>query len=448
MKNFKQVWDAAVLKLSETVNPNAMDLWIRPAEPINYENNAAQILVESPLQRDIIMSRYRDDIRKALYDVTGIDMDVKAMTEKDYNPNKSKSMRDEPFHVDTKLNPYEEKLPSNPYTFENFIVGDSNRHAHAACWAVAKSPASLYNPLFLYGNTGLGKTHLLHAIQNEVARLYPSYKVLYVNCEDFTNDLIEHIKNKNMSDFKDKYRTVDVLLIDDIQFISGKDSTQTEFFYTFNALYEDGKQIILASDRPPKDIQNLEERLRSRFESGLITDIIVPEFELKVAILKQKAASYSIDIPEDVIFYIASHIKNNIRQLDGVVKKIKAFQLVSDTVPNVALAQNVIRDITNENEPLPILLDKIFLTVSRDFNVTPEDIKSTKRTENMVLARQVTMYIIRKITNLSLPDIGKEFNGRDHSTVHHALNKIEDKMNDYPSFETRVNNLIKEIKEN
>jgi len=446
MKSFKNIWDAAVLKLSEKITPNAMDLWIRPAEPIGYEDNAAIIMVESPFQRDIIMSRYRDDIREALLAVSGIDMDVNAVTQEE-RASKSHNAKNNEYKVDTKLHSIEENLTSE-YTFDNFIVGDSNRHAHAACYAVAKNPASLYNPLFLYGNTGLGKTHLLNAIKNEIHKLYPSYKVMYVNCETFTNDFIEHLKNKTTAEFKDKYRSADVLLIDDIQFISGKDSTQTEFFYTFNALYEDRKQIIIASDRPPKEIPQLEERLRSRFESGLMTDIIVPEFELKVAVLKQKAASYSIDIPDDVIFFIASKIKNNIRQLDGVVKKIKAFQLVSETTPNIALAQSAIRDITNENEPLPVLLDKIMLAVARDFNVTPEDLKSSKRQENIVTARQVAMYIIRDMTSMSLPEIGMKFNGRDHSTVHHAVYKIEAKINDTASFASRVNNIINEIKSN
>ncbi len=447
MKSFKNIWDATVLKLSEKITPNAMDLWIRPAEPIGYENNAAIIMVESPFQRDIIMSRYRDDIREALLAVSGIDMDVNAITQEERNSQKAHVQKSAEYKVDTKLHNIEENLTSE-YTFDNFIVGDSNRHAHAACYAVAKNPAFLYNPLFLYGNTGLGKTHLLNAIKNEIRKLYPAYRVVYVSCEEFTNDFIEHLKNKTTAEFKEKYRTADVLLIDDIQFISGKDQTQTEFFHTFNALYEDKKQIIIASDRPPKEIPQLEERLRSRFESGLMTDIIVPEYELKVAVLKQKAAAYSITIPDDVIFFIASKIKNNIRQLDGVVKKIKAFQLVSDTTPNIALAQSAIRDITNENEPLPVLLDKILLAVSRDFNVTPEDIKSSKRQENIVTARQVAMYIIRDMTAMSLPDIGMEFNGRDHSTVHHAVYKIEGKMKETASFATRINNIINEIKNN
>ncbi len=447
MKSFKNIWDATVLKLSEKITPNAMDLWIRPAEPIGYENNAAIIMVESPFQRDIIMSRYRDDIREALLAVSGIDMDVNAITQEERNSQKAHVQKSSEYKVDTKLHNIEENLTSE-YTFDNFIVGDSNRHAHAACYAVAKNPAFLYNPLFLYGNTGLGKTHLLNAIKNEIRKLYPSYRVVYVSCEEFTNDFIEHLKNKTTAEFKEKYRTADVLLIDDIQFISGKDQTQTEFFHTFNALYEDKKQIIIASDRPPKEIPQLEERLRSRFESGLMTDIIVPEFELKVAVLKHKAAAYSITIPDDVIFFIASKIKNNIRQLDGVVKKIKAFQLVSDTTPNIALAQSAIRDITNENEPLPVLLDKILLAVSRDFNVTPEDIKSSKRQEAIVTARQVAMYIIRDMTAMSLPDIGMEFNGRDHSTVHHAVYKIEGKMKETASFATRINNIINEIKNN
>lgn len=444
MQAFKNVWQTAVDKLESSISETAMTLWIKTIQPVIYENDSAVLLVESPFHRDIIMSKYRDLIRKVLTEIVGFEMDINVVTPEDkrYSGKLKQNEVNENLDLEQFVEPV---FPE--YTFENFIVGDSNKHAHAACIAVAKNPAKAYNPLFLYGNTGLGKTHLLYAIKNEIKKTYPNYKTLYIKSEDFTNDLIEYIGKKNMQEFKNKYRSVDVLLVDDIQFIAGKDSTQDEFFHTFNALYEANKQIILASDRPPRDIQLLESRLRSRFESGIITDIYMPEYELKVAIIKQKAISYNISLPEDVIDFVAQRIKNNIRQLEGVLKKIMAFQLISKSPPNIAIAQSAIRDITNENEPLPIIVDKVITEVSREFEVSPEDIKSKKRIESITFARQVSMYIMREITDMSLPEIGQQFNGRDHSTVHHAIKKIEDKINVNNILKSRINDIIKNIRE-
>jgi chromosomal replication initiator protein len=444
MQAFKNVWQTAVEKLESSISETAMTLWIKTIQPIIYENDSAVLLVESPFHRDIIMSKYRDLIRKVLTEIVGFEMDINVVTPEDkrYSGKIKQNEVNENIDLEQFVEPV---FPE--YTFDNFIVGDSNKHAHAACIAVAKNPAKAYNPLFLYGNTGLGKTHLLYAIKNEIKKTYPNYKTLYIKSEDFTNDLIEYIGKKNMQEFKNKYRSVDVLLVDDIQFIAGKDSTQDEFFHTFNALYEANKQIILASDRPPRDIQLLESRLRSRFESGIITDIYMPEYELKVAIIKQKAISYNISLPEDVIDFVAQRIKNNIRQLEGVLKKIMAFQLISKSPPNIAIAQSAIRDITNENEPLPIIVDKVITEVSREFEVSPEDIKSKKRIESITFARQVSMYIMREITDMSLPEIVQQFNGRDHSTVHHAIKKIEDKININNILKSRINDIIKNIRE-
>ncbi|MDF2685656.1 MAG: chromosomal replication initiator protein DnaA [Clostridia bacterium] len=444
MQAFKNVWQTAVDKLETSISETAMTLWIKTIQPIIYENDSAVLLVESPFHRDIIMSKYRDLIRKVLTEIVGFEMDINVVTPEDKRYSGKAKQND----VNENLDLEQFVEPVFPeYTFDNFIVGDSNKHAHAACIAVAKNPAKAYNPLFLYGNTGLGKTHLLYAIKNEIKKTYPNYKTLYIKSEDFTNDLIEYIGKKNMQEFKNKYRSVDVLLVDDIQFIAGKDSTQDEFFHTFNALYEANKQIILASDRPPRDIQLLESRLRSRFESGIITDIYMPEYELKVAIIKQKAISYNISLPEDVIDFVAQRIKNNIRQLEGVLKKIMAFQLISKSPPNIAIAQSAIRDITNENEPLPIIVDKVITEVSREFEVSPEDIKSKKRIESITFARQVSMFIMREITDMSLPEIGQQFNGRDHSTVHHAIKKIEDKITMNNILKSRINDIIKNIRE-
>ena len=444
MKAFENLWSAAVDRLSEHISKQAMDLWIRPIIPVSYLDYCAVLLVESSFQRDIIMSKYKDLISSTLSDMVGFEMSINVIT-----PEERQAMTGGAKIPDTPKVPIESLVePIYPeYTFNTFVVGESNKHAYAACCAVAKNPAKAYNPLFIYGNTGLGKTHLLKAIRNEIAVNFPSYKTIYITGEEFTNELIENIRNKTMPEFKNKYRSIDVLFVDDIQFIANKDSTQEEFFHTFNALYEANKQIVLASDRPPRDIALLENRLRSRFEMGIITDIYLPEYELKVAIIKQKATTYGLNLPEDVIEYIAIKIKNNIRQIEGVLKKIMAFQLISNLPPSIAVANSAIKDITNENEPTPVVFDKVIKEVSREFNVSEEDILSKKRMEAITFARQIAMYVMREVTDLSLPEIGQTFNGRDHSTVHHAIHKIDSKVKTNPALKSRIDTIIKNVRE-
>lgn len=445
MKAFKTLWTAAVERLTSHISESAMDLWIRPIVPIAYEDDSAILMVESSFQRDIIMSKYKDLISHELSDMVGFDMTIKVIIPEE-RPVPYGTKPPEVPKRDIELESMVEPIYPE-YTFDTFVVGDSNKHAHAACYAVAKNPSKAYNPLFLYGNTGLGKTHLLKAIRNEIAVSYPNYKTIYITGEEFTNELIENIKNKTMPEFKNKYRSVDVLFVDDIQFIANKDSTQEEFFHTFNALYEANKQIVLASDRPPRDIQLLENRLRSRFEMGIITDIYLPEYELKVAIIKQKAKTYGMELPDDVVDFVAMKIKNNIRQLEGVLKKIMAFQLISNLPPSIAIASSAVRDITSENEPIPVIFDKVLKEVSHEFGVSEEDILSKKRVENVTFARQIAMHIMREITDLSLPEIGQHFNGRDHSTVHHSIRKIETKLKTNNSLKNRVETIIKNVQE-
>lgn len=446
MQSFNSIWQLAIEKLDGQISATAMNLWIRSITPIRYEDNCFVVAVESPFHKDIIMSKYRNMLKDTLTEIVGFDVDISVLSAEDKKFIPKSKAANIQADVETEINEIVEQKPTE-YTFDNFIVGESNKHAHAACLSVARNPAKSYNPLFIYGNTGLGKTHLLKAISNEVHKNFPNYKVLYVKGEEFTNDLIDHLQNKNMTDFKNKYRMADVLLVDDIQFIAGKDSTQDEFFHTFNALYESNKQIILASDRPPKDIQLLESRLRSRFESGIITDIYMPEYELKVAIIKMKAQTYGIALPDDVVDFVAMKIKNNIRQLEGVITKIMAFQLISSMPPSIAIAQSAVRDIINENEPLPVVIDRVLLEVSKEFDVPADEIKGNKRVESIAFARQVAMYIMREITDMSLPEIGKEFNGKDHSTVHHSIKKIEQKFESNPVFKDRINQVIKNIRE-
>lgn len=448
MQTFKHAWERTVEELRKTMPKNSMELWIDTITPIAYESNAAVLMAQGQFHRDVLLQRFKKEIADTMTNIFGFEVNIAFVTPEDKQYAAKIKQKDAPQQntidiVDTFVEPIHQE-----YTFDNFIVGESNKYAHAACLAVARHPAHAYNPLFLYGNTGLGKTHLLYAIKNEINKLYPNYKTLYIKSEDFVTDMVNNMQNSTMQAFRDKYRSVDVLLVDDIQFIAGKEGTQDEFFHTFNELYEGNKQIILASDRPPKEIKLLESRLRSRFEMGIITDIYIPEYELKVAIIRQKAISYGIQLPEDVIDFVAQRIKNNIRQLEGVLKKMMAFQMISNTPPNIAIAQSAIKDITTDNEPLPVIVEKIIMEVSREFEISPEEIRSSKREASITFARQVAMYMMSEITSMSLSDIGKQFNGRDHSTVHHAIGKIDTKVKENAIFETRINDLIKNVKNN
>lgn len=332
------------------------------------------------------------------------------------------------------------------YTFENFIVGNSNKYAHAACIAVTNNPATMYNPLFIHGPSGLGKTHLLYAITNKILRSGKAKNVLYVRGEDFTNQMINTLVHKQpMMYFRERFRNVDVLLMDDIQFIAGKEAIQEEFFHTFNDLHENRKQIILTSDRPPKDIATLEDRLKSRFEWGLIVDIQPPDLETRVAILRRKSESMGINVPDEVLLYLAEQIKSNIRQLEGAVKKLNAYSFLNNTPITVEFAKRCIQDIISGTEPLSVTVDKIFNVVSNKYAVSVEDIKSKKRNKEISQARHATIYLLRKTTDLSLNDIGRMFD-QHHTTVLSAINKMEEEVANDPATEQDIADLMKDIK--
>ena len=305
----------------------------------------------------------------------------------------------------------------------------------------------VYNPLFIYGPSGLGKTHLITATANEMKRNNDKLKIVYVTGETFASEIINAIHTKSTAAFHDKYRSADVLLVDDIQFIAGKDSTQEEFFHTFNALYQDGKQIVLTSDRPPKAIKTLEDRIRSRFESGLIADISTPDFETRMAIIKRKAELLELKIPDDVAQFIANKIKTNIRQLEGAVKKLKALNHYAGSLPTISMAQSVIRDILNDDQPLPITVEKIIAEVANVYGVTPEDIRSTKRSSQISIARKVAVYVVREITQMPLASIGTEFGGRDHSTIVYAVNNVSASIKKDAHLKELVEDIIKNIKD-
>ena len=333
------------------------------------------------------------------------------------------------------------------YTFNNFVVGSSNRLAYKACMAVAQYPAVKYNPFFIYGPSGLGKTHLLCAISNEYNKKFTHAKAIYVNGEDFTNELVDSIfpsggeKNpKKAQIFRDKYRNCDMLLIDDIQFISGRVTTQEEIFHTFNALYEAGKQIILTSDRPPKDINPLEERLKSRFESGLIVDIQPPDMELRIAILKRKSEDMEISITNEVLFFLAENISSNIRQIEGAIKKLNAYSYLNNSQITLELAKTCINDILSGTEPINVTVEKVLGATAQVFGISQAELKGRKRTKEISLARNVAIYVIRNITDLSLPNIGKIF-GRDHSTIHFAVGGIENEIETNPVLSSKINDI-------
>ena len=443
----RDVWDKTLVQLKEMVTNNALDMWISTLELVAYEDDAAIFISPSPFQRDIVMSKYKDIIAAAMTEVVGFDIDVNVVTAEE-RKRSSVTPVVVPSEKEDPISNITSSIVHPEYTFENFVVGDSNRHAHAASMAVAKNPSGAYNPLFIYGASGLGKTHLLYAIQNEVKSKFPTKNCLYVRSEDFINEFIELVvQQKKSMDFKNKYRSLDLFMVDDIQFIGGKESIQVEFFNTFEALFGDNKQIVLVSDRPPRDIQLLTDRLRSRFESGVIVSVGQPEYELKAAIIRQRCKFYRMDLSDDVVEFIAQHVKSNIRQIEGVLKKMMAYRLISQSTPNMAIAQSAIRDITNENQPLPVVIDKILLEVSAEYDVSIDEITGQKRVAKISDARQIAMYIMREITPMSLPEIGKQFENRDHATVHHAIKRVEDKIRSNPNLKLRIDDIIKNIRE-
>lgn len=313
---------------------------------------------------------------------------------------------------------------------------------------MATKPAILYNPLFIYGNSGLGKTHLLYAVSKEVHKSFPQMSIVYIKGDDFTNEMIEAIKSGTTAAFREKYRHADLFLVDDIQFIAGKESTQEEFFHTFNTLYEAKKQIVLTSDRPPKDIATLDDRLKTRFEWGLTADIQPPDFETRIAIITRKAESLGFTIPDNVCEYIANKLKSNIRQLEGAVKKLRAFYLLESKPINIATAQAAISDIINNDQPAPVTVDKIIEEVARTYGgITSEDIRSQKRNSNISAARQVSMYIVREITQMSMVEVGQTFGGRDHSTVVYAIRQVEKNLKNDPHMKAMVDDIIKNIRD-
>lgn len=438
----EQIWEEALKMIEEETSPVSFATWIQPIVPCGIIGNKIILQVKESFLKEIIEKRHLPLIRTAIKMVTKNEYDIMITTEEEQNAGNLHNLAAE--------KPAENELARNlnpKYVFDSFVVGNSNRMAHAASLAVAESPAQAYNPLFLYGNSGLGKTHLMHSIGHFILDRNPQAKVLYVTSETFTNELINSIQNNKNEEFRNKYRNIDVLMIDDIQFISKKEGTQEEFFHTFNTLYESKKQIVLTSDRPPRDIATLEDRLKTRFEWGLTADVQPPDFETRMAIIKRKAELVGLNVPDSVCEFIAVKLKSNIRQLEGTVKKLKAIHLVEGATPTINTAQRAISDIVNNDQPTPVTVGKIIEEVARTYGVSPEDIKSSKRNANISFARQISMYIVREITQMPMVEIGKEFGGRDHSTVVYAIQQIEEKSLKDPVTKATVGDIIKNIRD-
>lgn len=427
MLSFSDIWEKSVELLADQVSAVALNTWIKSLIPVKITTDRAVLQVQTAFQKEVIEGRYLELLKDSLTAVLGFEVEVEIVMASE-PPEKAP-----------------EKEADYEYTFATFIVGNSNKFAHAASMAVAQMPATAYNPLFIYGGSGLGKTHLLYAIQNEILTNFPNYKVVYLRGDDFTNELIESIQRSTVSQFRNKYRYADVLLIDDIQFIGGKESTQEEFFHTFNTLHAAKKQIVLTSDRPPKEIQTLEERLRTRFEWGLIADIQPPDYETRIAIARRKAESLNLPLSDEVVSFLATNLKDNIRQLEGAVKNVKASSALDNGNITLAMAQRAIKDILSSDSAAPLSADKIIDSVAAYYNISPEEIKGKKRTAEIAMARQVSMYLTRELTDQSLPFIGAQFGGKDHSTVMHAIRKVEDMVSVNPGFKNTMEDLKKNI---
>ncbi len=441
LENIQEIWVATLERIEEKISKPSFDTWLKNTKAEAIENNTLIVSAPNEFARDWLENQYTKLISDILTEITGSEIIAKFIIPNTKATNDSRETSSKRKPTDHDESP--KSMLNAKYTFDTFVIGAGNRFAHAASLAVAEAPAKAYNPLFIYGGVGLGKTHLMHAIGHYVQDHNPNAKVVYLSSEKFTNEFINAIMDNKTVNFRNKYRNVDVLLIDDIQFIAGKESTQEEFFHTFNALHDDNKQIIISSDRPPKEIPTLEDRLRSRFEWGLITDITPPDLETRIAILTKKAKAEGLDIPNEVMLYIANQIDTNIRELEGALIRIVAYSSLVNQDIDASLAADALKDIIPSNKPKAITIPNIQEVVGAKYNVRLEDFLAKKRTKSIAFPRQIAMYLSRELTDLSLPKIGEEFGGRDHTTVIHAHEKISRLVEK----DTQLAKEIEEIKE-
>ena len=435
MNSLQEIWNEIIKILSRELTPTAMTTWFSDCEPVAMEDCRLILHTSSEFKRDIISKRFSDTIKSALSDLFSCDFDLLVLADDELNEYMDKTKA-------------ENTLPEMAgYTFDRFIVGNSNKFAHAAAVAVADKPGKTYNPLFIYGNSGLGKTHLLMAIGHTIQDRNPAAKIAYIKGDEFTIQMVKAIKEGTTEDFRTRYRNVDLFLVDDIQFIAGKQSTQEEFFHTFNNIYEAGHQIVITSDRPPLEMSLLDDRLRTRFEGGLMADIQPPDLETRMAITRNKAAQLGLILSDDAVEYIAENITANIRQIEGVIKRLTAYKEILNDVITIDSVKRAIADMirTGDNIPKP---DNIIRETAKYYSLREEDLRGQSRSKNMAMARQVSMYLMRSLTNLSLKDIGEQYEGRNHATVLSSIRKVEDLMAKDPKMAAIVRDITSNITSN
>ena len=437
-----EIWSAICDECKKTISEVTFNCFLKDLVPVVLNDGEFIISINDAYKKSVVEEIYQEKLNNAIKTVMGVDMVARVVLEEDEEKILKAEQQSEGLSFE------------DFFTFQNFIVGSTNRFAHAAALAVAEAqiPQPTFNPLVIYGPSGVGKTHLMLAIKNHIKKKFPHKNVEFVRGEEFTNQLIQALQQGKLGigtieDFRNKFRNVDVLLIDDIHFIAGKEQTQEEFFNTFNALYQSGKQIVVTLDRPVKEIKTLDDRIRSRLEGGFYGDITPPDFETRVGIINKKAEQSGIKIDETLVYYIAEHIKTNTRQLEGVVKKLQAYITIQNKVPNLTIVQSFIRDIITDDTPEPIKIDNIIMEVARTYNVSEAEILSNRRTASLALARQVAMYIARETTDLSYKAIGESF-GKDHTTVLYNVNRIEDFLKDKPYQKEIVEDIIKYLRHN
>ena len=429
MNSVKDIWEKVLSILSQQLTPTAMETWFQDCEPVEFDSSRLVLCTSSDFKQGIISQRFSDRIKKALYDLFAEEFEVLVITEDELGelPSQKGGV-----------------LPEMAgYTFDHFIVGNSNRFAHAAAVAVANNPGKTYNPLFIYGNSGLGKTHLLMAIGNAIHDRMPDASIVYIKGDEFTNQLIHAIRNGTQEDFHNKYRNVDLLLVDDIQFIAGKVQTQDEFFHTFNSIYEAGKQIVITSDRPPLEMATLDDRLRTRFEWGLMADIQPPDLETRMAITRNKAAQLGLVLSDEAVTYIAEKITSNIRRLEGVIKKLTAYKEILNEVITLESVKRAIKDVLIDGIFIPTP-EIIIRETARYYQLTEEDLRGQSRSKNTAMARQISMYLMRTLTDLSLQAIGEQYEGRNHATVLSSIRKVENLIQN----DTRTATVVRDITSN
>ena len=432
MNSVNDVWNSILDILSKELTATSINTWFSDCRPVELSDTRLVLYTPTDFKRNIITQRYAAPITTALTDLFSCPFDLLVLAEDELDDYENTSEKDD-------------SLPEVAgYTFDKFIVGNSNKFAHAAAIAVADKPGEVYNPLFIYGNSGLGKTHLLLSIGQRIHESEPNAMIAYVKGDDFTNQMVQSIKDNTQEEFRNKYRHVDLLLVDDIQFIAGKIGVQEEFFHTFNNLYEAGKQIVITSDRPPMEMVKLEDRLRTRFEGGLMADIQPPDMETRMAIIRNKAAQLGMLLPDDVVNYIADTIKSNIRQIEGVVKRLTAYNSIMDDEINISAAKRAIKDVIRVGEFVPTP-DIIIEETAHYYSLEPDDLRGQRRTKNTAMARQISMYLMRSLTNLSLKDIGEQYEDRNHTTVLQSIRKVEDLISRDPSVSATIRDITSNI---